>query len=137
MKARVVDILSSVLLMIALPPLTYYIWVCVNDFGGALIFPKTEFLSSIPAPTITSVVLYGCWLLLQTLLQIAAPGKTHEGLPLSDGTRLKYKMNGWFSFWFTMSVALLAAGIGWIPATIFYDQFGPLLTTANLFAFAF
>jgi protein-S-isoprenylcysteine O-methyltransferase Ste14 len=46
-------------------------------------------------------------------------------------------LNGWFSFWFTLGVALVAAGMRWIPATIFYDQFGPLLTTVNIFAFAF
>ncbi|HEY2382050.1 MAG TPA: DUF1295 domain-containing protein, partial [Terriglobia bacterium] len=94
-------------------------------------------LSRIPAPTWTSVALYGGWFLLQALLQVVAPGRIHEGIVLADGARLKYKMNGWFTFWFTMAAAGAAAGFGWIPATIFYDQFGPLLTTVNIFAFAF
>lgn len=136
-KPRIVDVLGGLLLMVALPPLTYYMWICVNDFEGALVAPARDLLSRIPAPTVTSVILYGCWFLFQVVLQMAAPGKVHEGVPLSDGTRLKYKMNGWFSFWVTLGVALLSVGLGWVPATILHDQFGPLLTTVNIFAFAF
>jgi protein-S-isoprenylcysteine O-methyltransferase Ste14 len=136
-KPRTLDVLGGLLLMVALPPLTYYMWLCVNNFGGALVAPTVNLLLRIPAPTVTSVVLYGCWFLLQVILQIAAPGKVHEGVPLSDGTCLKYKMNGWFSFWFTLGLVLLVVGLGWIPSTILYDQFGPLLTTVNTFAFGF
>jgi delta14-sterol reductase len=136
-KPRTLDVLGGLLLMVALPPLTYYMWLCVNNFGGALVAPTVNLLSRIPSPTVTSVVLYGCWFLLQVILQIAAPGKVHEGVPLSDGTRLKYKMNGWFSLWFTLGLVLLVVRLEWIPSTILYDQFGPLLTTVNIFAFAF
>jgi protein-S-isoprenylcysteine O-methyltransferase Ste14 len=136
-KPPTLELPGRILLLIGLPLFTYYIWICVDDFGGALAVPTRGMLRRIPAPTLTAAVLYGCWFILQAALQIAAPGKIHEGPPLPDGTRLKYKMNGWFSFWFTLGVALLATGLGWIPATIFYDEFGPLLTTVNIFAFAF
>jgi Delta14-sterol reductase len=128
---------GALLLMIGLPSFTYYVWFCVHEFGGSFVVPAASLLSRIPTPTITSVVLYGCWFLLQAALQIAAPGKIHEGVPLADGRKLKYKMNGWFSFWFTLAVAVVAVTAGWIPGTILYDQFGPLLTTATLFAFVF
>src|SRR5262249_53743872 len=59
------------------------------------------------------------------------------GEPLSDGTRLKYKSNGWSCFWLTLAAFSLATAMGWIPATIFYDNFGPLLTTANFFVILF
>src|SRR6266850_7219073 len=101
------DLLGRLFLLVVLPTFTYYLWICVDQFGGALFVPTASLLSRIPAPTVTAVVLYGCWFLLQAVLQIVAPGKIHEGLPLSDGTRLKYKMNGWLSFWFTLGVALL------------------------------
>jgi len=136
-KPPLLDLLGGLLLIVALPPFTYYVWVCVNDYAGALIVPTVDLFSRIPAPTVTSVLLYGGWFLLQTVLQIAAPGKVHEGSPLADGTRLKYKMNGWFSWWFTIGVAVVAIAAGWVPATIFYDEFGPLLTTVNIFAFLF
>lgn len=139
---RRVDVLGELLLLIALPPFTYYLWLCVTDFGGAFAFPLSisewrDLFSRIPGPSVTAVIIYGGWFLFQAALQVAAPGTIHHGVPLADGTRLQYKMNGWSSFWFTIAVASLACWLQWIPATIIYDEFGPLLTTANIFAFAF
>jgi hypothetical protein len=122
------------LLLIALPALIYYLWTCIKDFSGALVFPM---IPRIPAPTFIAVFLYASWFLLQAFLQIAAPGKVQEGTLQSDGTSLRYKLNGWFSFWFTLVAAFLGVMMGYIPSTILYDQFGPMLTTANMFAFAF
>lgn len=121
--------------MLAAPPLTYYMWNCMVQFGGALVSPA-GLLSRIPAPTPISVAVFFGWFLLQVLLQIAAPGKTGFGLPLADGRRLAYKMNGLFAFWFSMAAAVLAVYSGLLAPSVLYDQFGPLLTTANLFAFA-
>src|SRR5207237_821081 len=112
-------------------------WLCIRDFNGALVLPTPGMLHRISGVSTTAAALYGAWFLLQVILQMAAPVKIHEGGPLSDGTRLKYRMNGWFSFWFTMAAAFLALAMGWIPATILHDQFGSLLTTVNIFAFVF
>src|SRR5262249_9056472 len=136
-KARTRDILGGLLLLVALPPFTYYIWFCVTVFGGSLVFPGSQIFRLVPPPGTVAVILYASWFLLQAILQIVAPGKLHEGVPLSDGKRLKYKMNGWFSFWFTIGAAFGGVMLGWIPATILYDHFGPLLTTVNIFAFLF
>ena len=124
---------GALALMLGLPPLTYYLWLCLTDFGGALVVPTSK---DVPAPTLTAVALYGSWLLLQALLQIWMPGQNHAGPPLADGSRLAYRMNGWLSFWLTLAALLGAAAMGWIAPTIAYDQFGPLLTTANIVAFA-
>jgi len=121
--------------MVGLPLFTYYVSICIGDLGGELVLPSVGMLSRIPLPTATSVILYGVWFLLQVLLQIVGPGKIHEGVVLSDGTRLKYKMNGWFAFWFTLGLAAAGVALGWIPATILYDQFGPLISTITIFAF--
>jgi protein-S-isoprenylcysteine O-methyltransferase Ste14 len=123
--------------MATLPPFVYYLFFCLRDFGGTLPLPTLEMLSRFPALTTRSVTLYVAWLLFQALLQIGAPGKSHMGVPLSDGTRLRHRMNGWFSFWFTVGLALLLVQLGWIPATILYDEFGSLLTVVQIFAFAF
>ena len=136
-KPAMGDFLGSLLLLAALPSFTYYIWICVTEFDGALVFPGLDLLRHIPAPTITAVTAYASWFVFQAVLQIVAPGKVHEGVPLSDGTRLKYKMNGWFSFWFTLGVVVAGVLLGWISPTLWFDQFGPLLTTVNIFAFAF
>jgi delta14-sterol reductase len=130
----VVNFSGAFLMMLALPPLTYYMWNCVVEFGGALVSP-VGLLSKIPAPTPTSVAIFLGWFLLHAVLQIAAPGKTAYGLPIPDGQRLGYKMNGLFSFWFSLGAAALVIYSGLLAPSVLYDQFGPLLTTANLFAF--
>jgi protein-S-isoprenylcysteine O-methyltransferase Ste14 len=134
---RLFDLLSCALLLSLTPACTYYFWLCIRDFNGDLVIPGVEMLARIPMPTFTAVLVYAAWLLLQIVLQLAAPGRIREGVPLSDGVRLKYRLNGWFSFWFTLAVVVSPTALGWIPTTILYDEFGPLLTTVNIFAFVF
>ena len=129
------QIAMTALLLFALPPAVYYIWICLRYFDGKLVVPSANLLKFFPMPTVTSALIVAGWLLFQGLLQVAAPGRWSEGAPLPDGSRLKYKMNGWSSWWFTWAglVARVAAGV--FPPTILADQFGPLLTTANLLAY--
>lgn len=129
-------------MLLGLPLLTYYMWICLAFYDGALVVPTSRneiarLLGYVQAPTMTAVVLYAAWVVLQIVLQIAAPGQVSEGTPLADGSRLKYRLNGWFSFWATWAVLLLAVAAGWLSPTIAYDQFGALLTTAHIVAFAF
>src|ERR1051326_304044 len=96
-KARTLDVAGAFLLLLALPPFTVYVWLCIRQFDGALVFPTShrallDLVAWIPSPTLKSVALYGTWFLLPVVLQIALPGKIHEGVPLADGARLKYKM---------------------------------------------
>ncbi len=127
-------------LMVLLPPLVYYMWICATQYGGALIIPHNKeelakLVSFVAPPTWRSVAIYLGWFGFQALLQIYAPGKWTEGTELADGTRLRYKMNGWFTWWFTW--VCLAGGVllGWISPTLLYDEFGSLLTVVNIFAF--
>jgi Delta14-sterol reductase len=123
-------------LMVGLPPLTYYFWLCLRDHGGALAVPSLgELAAKVPAPTARAVAVYGGWLVLQVALQLWAPGRTASGVPLADGSRLDYQLNGWVSFWLSMAAVLVAVAAGVIPAGIAYDEFGALLTTAHLVAF--
>jgi ergosterol biosynthesis ERG4/ERG24 family protein len=129
--------MMTIIMLLTLPPLVYYIWFCLELNHGQLMLPSARMLDHFPLPTFTSVAIVAGWLIFQGLLQIYAPGKWVEGTPLPDGTRLKYKMNGWFSWWFTWAV--LAAGLGlqlFSPASL-ADQFGALLTTANIFTYLF
>src|SRR5262245_55994682 len=124
-------------MLLALPPVTYYLRICVDEFQGALISPTADLLRQIPAPTLTAVAIYVCWFVFQAVAYVFMPGKVYEGEPLPDGTRLKYKSNGWFCFCLALSAFVSAIALEWIPATILYDNFGPLLTTANIFVFIF
>lgn len=133
---------SSFLMILLLPPLTYWMWICITYYGGDMQFPTTwaaarKLVSYVAAPTWQALAFFAGWYLLQVLLQIFAPGKWVEGTPLADGSRLKYKMNGWFSWWFTILAAVGLVWAGVIPATILADQFGPLLTIIHIFAFGF
>ncbi|MGH7391762.1 MAG: hypothetical protein ACREM3_20250 [Candidatus Rokuibacteriota bacterium] len=132
---------GPLVLMIALPPFTYYLYLCLAEFGGALVLPASleetrRFLARVPPATPAAVALYGGWLLLQAALQQWLPGRIAPGLPLADGSRLTYRLNGGLTFWITLALAVAAGAAGLLPPGIAYDQFGPLLTTANLVAFA-
>jgi len=129
--------LGPVVLTLALPPLTYYFWLCLRDHGGALVAPSLGVLMrNVPAPTTRALALYGAWLALQIILQLWAPGRVQAGVPLADGSRLGYRLNGCVSFWISLAVVLAAVVGGVIPAGVVFDEFGPLLTTANLVACA-
>ena len=124
-------------LLVGLPPLTYYFWLCLRDHRGALVaLPLRDLFASIPPPTPRALALYGAWLLLQVALQLWAPGRVQSGVPLADGSRLDYRLNGWVSFWVSLAVPVAGVVAGVIPAAVAYDEFGPLLTTVNLVAFA-
>jgi protein-S-isoprenylcysteine O-methyltransferase Ste14 len=131
------NVVMTVVLLIALPPLVYYMWMCLEFNHGALMIPDEHMLAWFPMPTTTSLAIVGGWLLFQGVLQVVAPGKWIEGTPLADDTRLKYKMNGWFTWWFTW--AALAGGVllHAFEPTVLADQLGALLTTANLFTYVF
>jgi Delta14-sterol reductase len=124
--------------MIALPLLVYYLWLCVDDkdHPGALFVPTLNDLARLPAPTATAATVFAAWLVLQVLLQLFAPGRWVEGVPLADGSRLRYRMNGLVAFWASLGLLVAVVWLGWLSPTLVYDHFGPLLTTVNLFAFA-
>lgn len=134
--------LSWLVLMLALPPLVYYLWICVTYYEGALIFPHTSgewqrFWSHLPPPTGRAALICGGWFLFQAALQAWMPGRVVRGMPLPDGQRLEYRLNGMLSFLVTLSLSIGAVALGWLDPTLLYDQMGPLLTVTNIFAFAF
>ena len=132
---------GAVAMLVTLPLLVYYLWICLADNRGALIVPTTaaawgQLLGRVPAPTPTAAAIVLGWLLIQGLLYLYAPGKLVNGMPLADGSRLAYKVNGWSSWWLTWAALATLVWMGWIPPTVVADQLGPLLTVANLVAFA-
>lgn len=128
---------SVVLLMVFLPPLVWWMWWCMVDRDGALAWPSLEMLHRVPWPTPLSVALYLGWFVLQAGLELLVPGTWCHGAPLADGSRLRYKLNGWRCFWLTWAVVALLVGTGLVSATVLYDQFAPLYVTMNLFAFGY
>lgn len=134
--------LTWLILMLALPPLVYYLWICVTYYEGALAFPGDlgqwrRFWSHVSPPTWSAAAIYGIWFLSQAALQVWMPGPLVRGMPLPDGRRLEYRMNGMATFLLTIGLLAAAVVSGWLDATLLYDQIGPLLTVINLFTFVF
>jgi protein-S-isoprenylcysteine O-methyltransferase Ste14 len=127
--------MAPLLMLTLLPALTYYLWICLHDFDGALAPATASLLARIPLPTLSAVTLYGGFLALQIALYLGLPGRDARGPALADGSRLTYRLNGAVAFAMTLAVAALAVAATPLPATIASDQFGPLLTTANIAAF--
>jgi Delta14-sterol reductase len=128
---------AAIPMMLVLPPLVYWMWWCMIRHQGAMVPPDMEFVRSIPLPTWKAAGIFGGWLAFQMLLQQYAPGPWIEGTPLRDGTRLKYRMNGWFSWWVTWAVLAGLVLAGWVKPTVLYDEFGPLMSTVNVFTILF
>jgi protein-S-isoprenylcysteine O-methyltransferase Ste14 len=131
------NVAMTIIMLLALPPFVYYLWYCLAFNHGQLAAPSLDIVRRFPVPTATSAAVVGAWLIFQAVLQVYTPGKQVQGPLLSNGTRLTYKMNGWFAWWLTWAV--LGAGFAgqlYSPADL-ADQFGTLLTTTNIFSYAF
>jgi protein-S-isoprenylcysteine O-methyltransferase Ste14 len=118
---------------------TVYLYFCVRfNEGRLLLAPGVElrtFATSL-VPSWTAAGVYLGWVAFQALLQAFAPGRSVEGTPLGDGTRLRYRMNGRSSFLITVAVSALGAGTGMLPLRWIHDHFGELIAVATLFSFA-
>jgi protein-S-isoprenylcysteine O-methyltransferase Ste14 len=125
----------TLVMLLALPPLVYYLWMCLAFNRGQPLMPSAALLHHVSLPTPKSLAIIVGWLIFQGLLQIFAPGKWHEGTNLADGSRLNYKMNGWFSWWLTWAVLAGGVALQLFSPAILADQYGPLLTTANIVAY--
>ena len=138
---------SAIPLMLLLPPLVWWMWWCMmNQPHGAMKIPDASFVRDFPWPNTRAIAIWTGWFLFQAALQIYAPGPWVDGQPLKDGSRLKYKMNGWFSWWATFAALGIIMAVAWAlygfdqgairVMTILYDEFGPLMMTVNIFTFA-
>jgi protein-S-isoprenylcysteine O-methyltransferase Ste14 len=131
-QAKPANVVVTTVLLLTLPFFVYYLWFCLTFNHGDLVPPQIQMLQSFPLPNITAATIVIGWLAFQALLQIYAPGKQVDGPLLPDGSRLKYKLNGWFSWWSTWTVLAVGILLGVVSPASLVDQFGALLTTANI-----
>ncbi len=131
---------GSLVLPILLPPLVCWMWMCLEFNGGAFILPTTtaawlDLWAKVPPVTLLATAIYLGWFAVQAALQIWAPGPWVEGTPLADGSKLKYRMNGWFTWWFSWAVMVGGCFAGFWKPTILADNFGSLMMVVNIFSF--
>ncbi|NXX93303.1 LBR protein, partial [Centropus bengalensis] len=105
--------IGTFLLIFFLPAtVLYLLLMCKQDDPSLMNFPP-------PLPALESLWesrvfgLYLLWFFLQALFYLLPIGKVVEGLPLSNGRKLQYRINGIYAF------ILTAAAIG----TLLYFQF--------------
>jgi hypothetical protein len=139
--------LTVVSCMIIVPLFVYWCWICVHFNRGLMLLPKAltqqAFMEwwnddvwgrilSHCIPSFKAWHTYTIWILLQALLYHYAPGDEGYGAILEDGkTKLKYKYNGQFAFFFTIITAIILHYTRIFPLTEVFDLFPELLTVCN------
>ena len=126
--------------MVVLPSIVYYLYFCVA-FNDGRIFPSPQsdwrgFFDAI-LPTPGAAAAYLAWLLFQVVLFVVLPGRTVQGLPLEDGSRLRYRLNGLAALGLSAAVLATAQALGVFSLGWIHDHFGALLSVMTLFSFAF
>jgi delta14-sterol reductase len=131
-RSRALFDIGFVGMIVGLPLLTWYFAIAFVHYDAALVWPDAAFWSHLQPPSVASVGFYALWIAFQALLAALLPGRTAEGAPLPDGRRLEYRLNGLLALALTIGLAAVGVALGWVPAGLLYDEFGALVTTANL-----
>eukprot|EP01132_Coremiostelium_polycephalum_P004850 gene4850-6046_t len=143
--------IGTFLLTFLLPVLVYWIWASIEFNEGYPLRPASLTVQGVQDffvnlynivmqhafPTTKAAIIYFAWFLFQAALQHFVPGRKVLGSPLPGGKRLEYTLNGWASWWITMVTVPAAVYFGYIPGSILYDNYGPMLTVVNLWSFVF
>lgn len=128
-------------LLIVCPPVVLMTWVVVTKLDGSLTRAAstgiTAIMRSVPRPDLAAVEMLGVFAALELALLLFLPGETIRGPVTPAGNRPTYRLNGVSAYVITFALFFVGAGLGWFPASIVYDHFGPLLTTLCLFALVF
>lgn len=122
-----------------MPAVSFYLWSSIAQHGGHLWRPRSlyELIAMVPMPTATAAAIFLIWLAVQAALYRFGPGKIAQGVPLADGTRLTYHINGLFAFIVSGGGLLILIRRGWFSAQSILDQLGPLLAVSTIAAFGF
>ncbi len=135
-KKRVPVAQLNIVLMTAI---VFFLYFCIEHNQGSLLPGPTsqwrEFAGAI-VPTGPAVLAFLGWFVFQVVLERALPATIAQGTPLPDGSTLSYRINGLTA----MIVSLTAVSFGYysglLPLSWVYYNFGALLSTATVFAFA-
>ncbi|KAM5238847.1 delta(14)-sterol reductase LBR [Ctenodactylus gundi] len=124
---------GALLLLLGLPVLLLLLLSqCAQTDPSLLNFPPL-----VPAPhdlwEAQAGGVYLIWFFVQALFYILPVGKVVEGMPLVDGRRLKYRLNGFYAFILTSAVLGLALYNG-VELHYVYDHFLQLALAATVFS---
>lgn len=125
--------IGAFFMLLLLPATVLCLLLMVNQEDASLLsFPP-------PLPSLDALwdghalAIVSLWFLFQALLYILPIGKVVEGIPLKNGNRLKYRINGFYAF--ILSVAALgAAAHQEVDLTYVHSHFLQLAVASTLFA---
>ncbi|NWS79313.1 LBR protein, partial [Toxostoma redivivum] len=126
--------IGTFMLMLLLPAtVLYLLLLCKQDDPSLLNFPPLPALESLWEGKVFGIFLL--WFFLQAVFYLLPIGKVVEGLPLSNGRKLEYRINGFYAF------LLTAAAIGILLYFQFelhylYDHFMQFAVSAAVFSLA-
>ncbi|XP_013362503.1 PREDICTED: lamin-B receptor [Chinchilla lanigera] len=123
---------GALLIMLGLPVVVFLLLsLCRQDDPSLLSFPP-------PLPALRDLWeprasgLYFLWFSVQVLFSLLPIGKVVEGLPLVDGRRLKYRLNGFYAF--VLTCAVLGMALLWgLELHYLYEHFFQLALAAMVF----
>lgn len=102
----------------------------------APIFDKNLGWDKLPQPSALGFIVYIGWLLFQGIAYAVVPAKIGYGQRTPAGYLLPYKVNGLTVWVITHALFLIGSlYLGWFPASIIADLWGPLLVAANVYGY--
>ncbi len=142
--------LVPILLLTLCPPAIFVFWYINTSLGGSfeafwhlamqkgLIATVVSISQPIFFGSATAWKILACFAAFQLTLMKIIPGKPFLGPITPKGNIPVYKANGVPCFLITLTAFLLGAFVfHWFPATIIYDNLGPLFGALNFFSLLF
>lgn len=134
--------LSAISILVLAPSFTLFLSASLEYFDSSIsqsleevwTHGLTSFVSRyFPRPSIEAGLAYLNWFAFQALLYTILPGKMYDGQPTPGGHTLRYNINGLFSFFVTIMVAVWAGWEGSVDPAWIAKNLQDLLIAANLF----
>lgn len=129
--------LGALVMLIFMPAITVYLWICVHRHGGSLVLPTSIAVSELPFPNTQAAILLAGWFVFQLVLDVVLPGRAWTGPVQKDGKRRTYRLNGFLSLVVSLAAlaTIFATGIG--SGRHVVELLGPLLICSILLSYAF
>ncbi|XP_074845994.1 delta(14)-sterol reductase LBR isoform X2 [Carettochelys insculpta] len=109
----------------------YLLLMCKQEDPSVMNFPPLPALGSLWETRVFGVFLL--WFFVQALFSLLPVGKVVEGLPLLNGRRLKYRINGFYAF--VLTVAAVGTSLYFeIELHYLYDHFLQFAVSAATFS---
>merc|ERR1711920_176510 len=128
--------LGALGVIVFMPLVCFWLFAQCGERGCDLTrLPTLEGLIPATSEIVTAALVLKAYVLLTVALHLILPGKRVEGVKLSDGNRLQYKLNARLIFLVVVPGFILLARAGFIRPAWAFDHFPALLFVAVVWSF--